>query len=263
MMTVTDDNSASPADCRADASAVERALAVAVKDGSRVGELLDELSRGRLWVPLPDDGRPVTDGSAVTLPTVTYLGSDFIPAFTSADRLFGATSEPGGLGRPPVVPHVVVPAAELARRLPATLGIALNPGAGESVPVYPEGVAYLASAHSAEPGSRIRVGHPPAEPAALLSEVRSALRSVPAARAAATAWLSVDFAGEGLIISVTLDDPADEAVQEAVVGAVERAAAAAPQEAGFPIDVTFPGEGEPDQVDKWISACASPFYVRP
>jgi hypothetical protein len=26
--------------------------------------------------------------------------------------------------------------------------------------------------------------------------------------------------------------------------------------------VTFPGEGEPDQVDEWTSACASPFYVR-
>ena len=85
---------------------------------------------------------------------------------------------------------------------------------------------------------------------------------MPAARAAATAWLSVDSAGEGLVISVTLDDPADEAAQDAVVGAIEQAAAAAPQDTAFPIDVTFPGEGEPDQVDEWTSACASPFYVR-
>ena len=33
-------------------------------------------------------------------------------------------------------------------------------------------------------------------------------------------------------------------------------------EQGFPIDVTFPGEGEPDQVDEWISAHAEPFYIR-
>jgi hypothetical protein len=30
----------------------------------------------------------------------------------------------------------------------------------------------------------------------------------------------------------------------------------------FPIDVTFPGENEPDQVDAWISAYAEPFYIR-
>jgi len=267
MTTVTDDNAATPVGRAADASAVERALTAALQDSARVGELLEELSRGRLWVPLPDDGRPVTDGSAITLPTVTYLGRDFIPAFTSAGRLPGCAAEPGRAEparvRPPrVVPHVVVPAAELARRLPGTLGIALNPGASESVPVYPADVAYLASARFPESRGRIRVGHPPAEPATLLGAIRSLLRSVPAARAAATAWLSVDFAGEGLVISVVLDDPADRAAQDAVVGVIEQAVAAAPQDAGFPVDVTFPGEGEPDQVDEWISACASPFYVR-
>ena len=68
--TATDGSAAGPGR-GADASAVERALAAAVADGTRLGELLDALSRGRLWVPLPDDGHPVTDGSAVTLPTVT------------------------------------------------------------------------------------------------------------------------------------------------------------------------------------------------
>jgi hypothetical protein len=29
-----------------------------------------------------------------------------------------------------------------------------------------------------------------------------------------------------------------------------------------PVDVTFPGENEPDQVDAWISAYAEPFYIR-
>jgi len=164
MKIVTYDHTATPAGRGADASAVERALAAAVQDSTRVGDLLDELSRGRLWVPLPDNGLPVTDGSAVTLPTVTYLGSDFIPAFTSADRLREAAAEPDPAQPPRIVPHVVVPAAELARRLPAALGIALNPGAAESVPVYPEGVAYLAAAHDAGPGGRIRAGHPPAEP---------------------------------------------------------------------------------------------------
>src|ERR1700721_2355301 len=117
-------------------AATEHALAAAAKDPDRVTDLLDELSRGRLWLPLPEDERPVTDGSAVLLPTVTYLGAEFVPAFTSAEQLAAWH----GRGRPPrqvsvpaqqlpdglpgdvpfaAMPHIVVPAAELARLLPA------------------------------------------------------------------------------------------------------------------------------------------------
>jgi len=39
-------------------AATEHALAAAAKDPDRVTDLLDELSRGRLWLPLPDDERP-------------------------------------------------------------------------------------------------------------------------------------------------------------------------------------------------------------
>ncbi|HYZ53023.1 MAG TPA: enhanced serine sensitivity protein SseB C-terminal domain-containing protein [Streptosporangiaceae bacterium] len=260
---------------------VEQALAAAMRDGERLTELLDELSRGRLWLPLPDDGGPVTDGSAIQLPTVVYLGAEFVPAYTSAERLAGhghygpatAGKEHGGAltagpargdddSAPQPVPHVVVPAVELARRLPGGLGIALNPGAEVSVPIYPEGVAYLAAAESAAGGARIRVGRPPAEPESLLREVSAYLRSVPAARQAARTWLSIPGAGEGLVISVTLDDPVDEASQHAVITAVERAVRAAGPKASFPIDVTFPGEHEPDEVGRWISDHASPFYLR-
>ncbi len=262
MTIVTRDNTATPASAGVGEDAVERALAAAVSDVTRVGDLLDELRTGRLWVPLPDDGGPVTDGSAVTLPTVTYLGSEFVPAFTSAVRLLQSAPEPADGFAGPLIPHVIVRAADLARLLPAALGIALNPGAGASVPVYPEGVAYLAAAGDADPGGRISVGPPPTEPGGLFAGIRAGLLDVPAARTAAAAWLSVEFAGEGLIISVALDDPADDAAQATVISVIERAAAAAPQDSGFPIDVTFPGEGEPDRVDDWISAFATPFYRR-
>jgi hypothetical protein len=256
---------------------VEQALAAATKDGERITELLDELSRGRLWLPLPDDGGPVTDGSAVQLPTVVYLGAEFVPAFTSAERLaaYGAgLPVPGAQSHGTIwasdgadipaapVPHVIVPAAELARRLPPGIGIALNPGAEASVPIYPEGVAYLAANEWAAGETRIRVGQPPAEPEILLREVSAGLRSVPAARQASRAWLSVPGEGEGLVISVLLDDPADRASQDAVITAVEHAAGAAGPKAGFPIDVTFPGEHEPDDVDRWISDHAIPFHLR-
>jgi hypothetical protein len=233
---------------------IEDVLAAAVKDPDRLNDLLDELRRGRLWVPLPDDDRPVTDGSAVQLPTVTYLGAEFVPAFTSAKRL--ANWPFGGEVSATPVPHIVVPAAELARRLPPGMGIALNPGAEASVPIYPEGIGHLTAMDDGE----VSVGHPPAEPVALLAEVRATLGSVTAVQQASRAWLRVPGHGEGLVISVELADPVCARAHLAVIDAVERAAALVPHE--FPIDVTFPGEGTPDQVDEWISSHAEPFYVR-
>jgi len=255
-------------------AATEHALAAAAKDPDGITDLLDELSRGRLWLPLPDDERPVTDGSAVLLPTVTYLGAEFVPAFTSAQQLaaWHDRGKPAGQVSVPAqqlpvpgpfgaLPHIVVPAAELARLLPAGLGIALNPGAEASVPIYPEGVGYLAAAVVLADGAQVRVGRPPADPVTLLTEIRTALGAVPDVQQASRAWLSVPGQGEGLIISVTLADPGSAAAQSQVISAIERAAGAAPEQ-GFPIDVMFPGEGDPDQVDEWISGNAEPFYIR-
>jgi Asp-tRNA(Asn)/Glu-tRNA(Gln) amidotransferase A subunit family amidase len=160
------------------------------------------------------------------------------------------------------MPHIVVPAADLARRMPAGVGIALNPGAEASVPIYPEGVGYLAATLLVTDGTQVRMGRPPADPVPLLSEVRTALSSVPGVRQASRAWMSVPGRGEGLVISVALDDPASETAHQEVLDAVERAVQAGPGE-GYPIDVTFPGESEPDLLDAWISAHAEPFYIRP
>ncbi|HEX3749795.1 MAG TPA: SseB family protein [Streptosporangiaceae bacterium] len=286
--------------------AVAQALDAAVKDSDRISDLLDELSRGRLWLPLPDDGGPVTDGSAVQLPTVVYLGSEFVPAFTSAEALIsyaGVAAAPGppdttderawtpaagpyggwtahrvtpaAIPRPadPVttippgparrpVPHVVVPTAELARRLPPGVGIALNPGAAASVPIYPEGVIYLAAAEWTAGDVRIRLGRPPVEPENLLREVSAGLRPIRAARQAGRAWLSVPGEGEGLIISVALENPADQLAQQEVLSAIAYAAEVAGPKASFPIDVTFPGEYQPDDVDQWIADHAMPFHLR-
>jgi SseB protein N-terminal domain len=261
MTILIDDNSVTPERERAADAAVERAFAAAVSDGGRIAELLEQLSRGRLWLPLADDGLPVTDGSAVNLPTLVYLGSEFVPGYTSADRLL-ESAWAGQEQLAPVVPHIVVPAGALARLLPASVGIAINPGAQESVPVYPDGVAYLAAPRARGAAERVSVGPPPAEPAGLLAAIRFGLRQVHAAREAATAWLSVDSAGQGLVISVALDDPGDPAAQHAVMEVVKLAACAAPGESGFPIDVTFPGEGEPDVVDRWVASSAAPFYSR-
>jgi hypothetical protein len=261
---------------------IEHALAAAAKDPDQVTDLLDELSRGRLWLPLPDDEHPVTDGSAVLLPTVTYLGAEFVPAFTSARQLTAWHTRTRQDGQPSApaeklpddpaepqstdgpfasMPHIVVPAAELARLLPSGMGIALNPGAEASVPIYPEGVGYLAAACANADGAQVRVGRPPADPVTLLAEIRSMLGAIPDVEQASRAWLSVPGEGEGLVISVMLRDPDSEATHRQVIGAIEQAVGAVPEQ-GFPIDVTFPGEGEPDQLDEWIAAQAEPFYIR-
>lgn len=262
-------------------SAVESALAAAIQDASRIGDLLDVLRQARLWLPLPEGGAAAIKGTAVTLPTVCYLGSDFVPAYSSAQllqQLAGPAHETGAaatIDQTPAadpahradpadpLPHVVVRAADLARLLPPSVGIALNAGASESVPVYPQGVSYLAAPDTANELDRISVGPLPIRPDGLLAEIAAGLMQIAQVRDASAAWLSVQFAGEGLLISVTLDDPADAAARDLAVGAIERAAWQAPaQDAGFPIDVTFPGESEPDHIDEWIAAFATPFYRR-
>jgi hypothetical protein len=273
MSITTDSNTATPdpADV-APESAVERALAAAIEDASRIGDLLDVLRRARLWLPLPGGGRAAIKGTAVTLPTVCYLGSEFVPAYSSAQllRQLASTASPAGPGDPAspadlaeTLPHVVVRAADLARLLPPSVGIALNAGASESVPVYPQGVSYLAAQDAGNELDRISVGPLPIRPDGLLADIAAGLMQIAQVRDASAAWLSVQFAGEGLLISVTLDDPAEAAARDLAVGAIERAAwQAAGQDAGFPIDVTFPGESEPDHIDEWISAFATPFYRR-
>ena len=139
---------------------------------------------------------------------------------------------------------MVVPAAGLARRLPAGLGLALNPDGAPGLPLYPESVSYLARLDQRSPA--IGVGHPPTEPLALLNEVQARLRRLRFVRAASRAWLSVPDRGEGLVIAVALDDPASEPAHRAVIGALIAAVASVPLHVPFPVDVTFPGEPAAD-----------------
>lgn len=138
--------------------AIERALASATASPAELPALLTELAATRLWVPLPPaprgtGRRPFTDGAAVRLPLVSRQGADFVPCFTSVLRLTAWADQLDAPGQragdprpaaPAVVPHVVVPAAGLAGRLPAGIGLALNPDSVPGLPLYPECVAHLA-----------------------------------------------------------------------------------------------------------------------
>ena len=294
--------------------AVERALAAAARNPAELPGLLTELAPSRLWVPLPH--RPFTDGTAVRLPLIGYSGDDFVPCFTSVQRLnaWAGRAEaaaldpvtgaelpgtgparadlpgPGAGGRywqragdARLVPHVVRPAIGLARRLPSGVGLAINPESSPGLPLFPECVPYLARltapailalAGTAPPGglameqlvpgtgARYLIGHPPAEPSALLAETRAALRALPFACQASRAWLSVPGQGEGLLISVLLDDPASEQARAAVTDAIEGATAAVALRVPFPVDLIFPGEAPPDAIDAWIADNTRPFYHR-
>jgi SseB protein N-terminal domain len=247
---------------------IERILASAIADPGLLPDLLTELAGTRLWVPLPVRRRPFTDGTAVRLPLVGYAETDteFVPCFTSVQRLTtwadDAEADGGGpleefrfggsgrqwqrAGDARVVPHVVVPAAGLAKRLPAGLGLALNPDGAPGLPLYPESVSYLAGLGDRGPAA-IAVGHPPAEPLTLLTEVGARLRRLRFVRSASRAWLSVPDRGEGLVIAVALDDPASQPAHRAVIGALLAAVGSVPLHVPFPVDVTFPGEPADDE----------------
>jgi SseB protein N-terminal domain len=314
--------------------AIERILASVAADAGQLTGLLTELTTTRLWVPLAVRHRPFTDGTAVRLPLIDAGGDGFVPCFTSVQRLTAwvdAADRPRTAasdefqfaesgrrwqraGDTRVVPHIVVPAAGLARRLPSGLGLALNPGDAHGLPLYPECVSYLArlppawqtpetgqrastgaavpwptalrpsadwsqvtprsttpaamTAAATTAGVAFGVGHPPVEPRALLDATRADLRALQPVRYASRAWLSVPGEGEGLIISVALDDPASEAHRSAAIDALERACAAVPLRVPFPVDVTFPGEpvsaetSPTDLIDEWIARNTRPFYTR-
>jgi hypothetical protein len=133
--------------------AIERALAAAAAHPAGLPALLAELAAARLWVPLPAVRRPFTDGTAVRLPLISHQGTDFVPCFTSVLRLTAWADQADVPGQragdpraapPGVVPHLVVPATGLAGRLPAGVGLALNPDSVPGLPLYPECLPYLA-----------------------------------------------------------------------------------------------------------------------
>jgi hypothetical protein len=183
--------------------------------------------------------------------------------------------------------------------VPAGLGLAINPDTPTGLPIYPECVPYLArlairettmagggtAGDETAPGGLalaqlvhgsgidFLIGHPPAEPTALLAETRTALRALPPVRQASRAWLSAPGEGEGLVISVVLDEPAREDSRTAAARAIERAAASVALRVPFPLDITFPGErvGGEDlpqalaslaAIDAWIAGSTRPFYAR-
>ena len=254
-------------------NAAERALSAVLGDAP-VATLLDELARARLWVPVEGGG------AEPALSAFDFDGMPFVAAYTSTEQLAAGT---------PGAECATVPGFHLARLLPDGCGIALNPGGHGQFPVYPEGVAVLAAAEVAadavpdvaEPaGDGVTVRSPAADTKPLRDAVAALLPEVRQVAAAADGWAETDVA-EVLVIAVTLDDPDDEAAQEAATAVVEQAVGSVGPE--YAVDVVFPG-GASDEaagggicgaedccgggcgagmsVEDWIAANRPPFYQR-
>ncbi|PRX92510.1 SseB family protein [Allonocardiopsis opalescens] len=265
------------------ANDVERALESALADASApaLSALLPALATAPLWLPLPADG---DDGSEqVTLPTVEFDGTVFVPVFTSPEQL--AEGSPG-------TPYALVRGFQLARLLDDGLGIALNPGARAATPLYPEGVRALAAAPVDEEALEDLAHFDPyadmvdperelaaPEPAAVAGLRAAAVRgfaALPGVLAARDAWVA---AGPGmpdgsLILGVTLAE-GGEGAEEPVLAAVREAVGAARPD--YPVDVAFldpaaaGGCGAADccggdcgslTVGDWMLANREPFYRR-
>lgn len=258
-------------------NAAERAL-TAVLDDAPVTDLLDELARARLWVPVADEADG-GDGSP-GLAAFDFDGMPFVAAYTSTEQVAAGT---------PGAACATVPGYRLARLLPDGHGIALNPGGRGQYPVYPEGVAVLATADVpddavpdvAEPaGNGVTVRSPSAGTGPLREAVAALLPEVPAVAAAADGWAETEV-GEVLVLAVTLDDPDDEGAKDAAAAVVEQAVG----ESGpaFAVDVVFPGSAEETADDggicgaedccgggcgggmsvaAWIAGNRAPFYHR-
>ena len=262
-------------------NAAERAL-TAVLDDAPVADLLRELARARLWVPLSGDGGDggADDGGEAVLSAFEFDGMPFVAAYTSTEQVAAGT---------PGAECATVPGFRLARLLPAGHGIALNPGGSGQYPVYPEGVAVLATADvpgdavpevAVPAGDGVTVRSPAADTRPLRDAVAALLPEVPAVAAAADGWAETDVS-EVLVVAVTLDDPDDAGAQDCAVAVVEQAVGATGPD--YAVDVVFPGSaddlrdaagmcGAEDccggtcgaglSVPAWIAANREPFYRR-
>ena len=236
----------------------EEALQGAMADPEnpeRIGEFFGALVAGQLWVPLPEGAGPQEDGS-FAMPTLEFQEEpesetqQLIPAFTSEEQ-FAA-------GAPEGVEQIVLSASDMVQQCPETVGLAINPGCEEGMPIPPEGVQMLAQDFAGE--TRITIDHPQTEPTELLAAVGKALGPVAQVVSASRAWIDVENAGEGLIIGVELDNPEDEQAQELALHAVE--GVVKELEPDFSLDVTFVDLVEDDPIDEWLLDNTEPFYSR-
>lgn len=236
------------------ANEVEQALLTASRSPQRTGPLLAALRQGSLWVPTTDD--PTPDRQA-TLYSLEVEGVPHTVVFTSLEQLDRWRSG---------APHLVAPTESFVASLPATVGLAVNPGGDLGLPLSPEQLDELRPARRVVPaGTRIRVGEPAQEPDEVLAQVAYALGDVPGVSAARRAWVQIADSAPSLAVGLELGAPlaprADADAADVLLGTVREALddVLARSRPGFAIDLVLLADAE-DPISAWMLAHAEPFY---
>ncbi|MGC1210937.1 MAG: enhanced serine sensitivity protein SseB C-terminal domain-containing protein [Micromonospora sp.] len=229
------------------ANEVEVALSRLRAGEGTADELLAALADGDLWLPLPA-GTPVDD--EIQLPIVAMDGQPLVVVYTSAEQY----ARGAGDGT-----HAVLRGRDLAERLPAELGLAVNPGGEYGLPIRPVGVrAMSGGAHTLRAGQQVRLGVPDDEPEELLAAVADRLRAVPAVASARRALMQVGDEPPGLLIGLAID-PALDQERERALAAVRAAVAAVP--VGYEVD-TIILDDPAAPLQGWLLANTPPCYER-
>lgn len=232
-----------------DANAAVRALAAAREGNLSDEQLLETLAGHDVWVPLPGGTAEARSGTA-TPPVMLIDGAKYVPVYTSADEFSR------GAGN---MPHMVSPLRELARELPAELGIAVNPGGTVGLPIQPAGVDTLRGFRSTAPaGGKVRLGQPEVPPVELLSALRQAFSRIPELVSVRSAWAQFEGKPPGVLLGIRLE-PDSEASRQDVLAAV----ADARNQVSGPDSVECVFEFTPgNSVTQWLGAKGELLYER-
>jgi len=222
---------------------LEQGLAAAYAGTSPLSDWLDDLATAEVWVPLAassEEGR----GS---FPILSIDGGSYLPAFTSEGEL--RAGNPGAS-------YVRATLADLLRRLPGHIGVAVNPGGSVGLPIPADDARRLVSGEGRIPaGTTIRVGHPADEPDRLLAAVASEFGAAPHVTAARRCWAAAGESLPGVVLGIDVD-PDNPDARDSVVQAVRRAARASDYDGT--VDVVFANDR--DAFTEWMLANTEPFY---
>ncbi|MFC4066458.1 enhanced serine sensitivity protein SseB C-terminal domain-containing protein [Actinoplanes subglobosus] len=201
--------------------------------------LLAALADEPVWVPLPAD-RP--------LPLTTINGFAYVTVYTSAEQL--ARSGAGNRTQ------IRLTGRQLAERIPADLGFAVNPGSASSLPVAAENIGRIRGPHTAME-ARVVLGLPHPEPYHFLQALSGGFQAVRGIIEARRALRRIDDGPETLMIGIRPDRRIPTWPRE-IRAAVEQAARMTP----VAHDLEIVMLDEDSAVATWMLDRTAPFYAR-
>ncbi|MFJ6083400.1 enhanced serine sensitivity protein SseB [Streptomyces sp. NPDC092369] len=235
---------------------LEEVLSASLGVPTAGGRIIEVLSRGFLWIPLPSGGGP--HSGPLDLPTLEIEGQAYVPVFSSEEQF-----------RHVVGSHMsftIAPAVEFARGLPPQVGIAVNPDGMVGIPLPPAAVAELCRIgrtplDGPTSGGRVRLFEPDwqDDPVDFLAAASAEFESTPVIRTARRCLAAIETADPVMFVGVELSEWEGD-LRAIPLEALGRALAKSPPQWGVNLvllDVTD------DPVATWMRQQVRPFYQRP